>query len=339
MQAPFARPAPRVWLLLGQRPGEVAQLRTLARALRWPVIEKQLGRDALIPPWPELALAFGKDLRLLGKIRRASGGRTRIVQLARSRGLPPGEIDLLIAMPQDQVPPAPNVVRLTMSFNRREPAELAAAAQRLAPSLAHLPRPWTALIVGGASRHFRFDEIGAAALGRRASEHVKVRGGSLLVSTSPRTGAAASAALRAAIDAPCAFYDFSPGDPENPLAGYLALADDLVITGDTSSMLAEAWRTAKPVYVAPMQPTRNRRRRLIRELRHWIPARIYRALLARGLISAPVDLRKWIDERVLAGDFGLLGGPPPCRLYRAIDDDELDRVVARIRTLPLPMRQ
>ena len=69
----------------------------------------------------------------------------------------------------------------------------------------------------------------------------------LLVTTSRRTGAANEALLRERLQGlPVAFWD---GTGENPYFGYLALADAVVVTGDSVNMVSEACFTGKPVHV------------------------------------------------------------------------------------------
>ena len=55
------------------------------------------------------------------------------------------------------------------------------------PCLAHLPRPYTAVMVGGNAGPYVLDPEAATLLGRAASAFARARGGSLLVSTSART--------------------------------------------------------------------------------------------------------------------------------------------------------
>ncbi len=327
--------APRVWLLLGERAGEIAQQRVLAHALGLPVIEKRLDDPStqLHAPWPDLLISFGNRLAAAVKIKRDSGGRTRLVHLGRPRGVATDFIDLIVPMPQDRVPWALNVTSLRMPLTRFDSARLAADAQRLEARLQQHPRPWTALLVGGPSRHFDFNVDLARALGQQASAHARRQGGSLLVTTSPRTPADCTAALRAAIDVPNAFYEFHAPDPENPLGGYLGAADAIVVTGDTSSMLGEAWRTGKPVYVAPLPAKRDLRRRLIRVGQTLLPPALELSLQRRGLISARVDLRGWLEDLQHAGYIAWLGDAAPTRSYTPEIDTDLSRVVARIRSL------
>lgn len=355
-----AAPSPEsstVWLLTGPRPGEVAQQRALAEALALPVLEKRVYPAAapasaarhgspkrsfgwrpelaaelgLVPPWPAAVISFGQTLPAARWVQRASGGATRLIHLGRPRGVPLSDLDLIIPMPQDQLDEAGNVLRVRMPFNpppARNPAAIAAAQARLAG----LPRPWTVLLVGGTTRHFMADDGLLEGLARRACERVRQAGGSLLVSTSPRTPASWTAALRSAIDVPGEFYDFKPEDPANPLGAYLALADEFVLTGDTASMLAECWRTAKPIYLAPLRRKAGRRLALFLR-KHLLPAFLVRALTRRGLLAPTVDLRGWLTRLEESGYVGILGRSSPSRRYRAAEDDDLRRAAERIKAL------
>jgi mitochondrial fission protein ELM1 len=74
-------------------------------------------------------------------------------------------------------------------------------------------------------------------------------------------------------------HRWKPDDAENPYLGFLALADAIVITGDSESMLAEATALGRPVYVYPL-PERPSFR-LLRALREPVVAR------AQSLRSGP----------------------------------------------------
>ena len=142
---------------------------------------------------------------------------------------------------------------------RQRPAQPAAAASGGAgaagrwpppswqPRLAHLPRPFVTVLVGGSSGPYVFDAAAAERLGREASALARGLGGSVLVTTSARTPIAAVDALFAAIDAPACLHRWAPGDSQNPYFGFIALADRIVVTADSISMIAEACATGRPV--------------------------------------------------------------------------------------------
>jgi mitochondrial fission protein ELM1 len=326
-----------VWLLTGNRPGEVSQQRALAEAIGVPFQEIQVatlaaagGRarfddSALHPPWPRLAISFGKTLPMALALRKLSKGVTRIVQLGRPRGVHRNEIDLIVPMPQDVMRDAPNVHRIRMPFNGvRRHARTDEVERRLLA--AGFARPYSTLIIGGRTRQHAFAEHEITELADRIGERVRERGGSLLVSTSPRTSTETIASFRQRLRVPALIYEFVPDDRDNPLGAYMQLADELVVTGDSASMIAECWRSGRPLLVAPMRT--SFRYRLVRRMRSLVPW-----LVERGQVPASVDIERWILQLERQGDVGVLGRSEPRRAYDAQRDDDLQRTAQRIRCL------
>ncbi|HTO84269.1 MAG TPA: ELM1/GtrOC1 family putative glycosyltransferase, partial [Methylomirabilota bacterium] len=238
---------PLVWVLLADRAGGNGQLLSLAEALGWPSERKTIAYNAanrlpnlllgaslagvqsgassaLAPPWPDLVLAASRrSVPVARWIRARSGGRTKLVHLLHAMA-PLDLFDLVITTPQYRLPARPNVLHLAAPLNRVAAATLRDAAAGWSPRLAHLSRPWVALLVGGDSATYRFDAAVARRLAQTANAAV-AQGGKLLVSTSPRTAPAAADALAGAL-APASFvYRWRPGDADNPYHAFLALAD------------------------------------------------------------------------------------------------------------------
>ena len=271
--APFAPggAVPRVWVLSSPRAGERSQLLALAEALGLPVRGQAdraspprrarrpaRRRDAwsastwssptsLEGPWPDLVLlAHQSNENVARWIRRQSGGRTRLVLIGRPWA-PVEAFDLVVTTPQYELPEAANVLHNPLPLHQVAPERLAAAAAKWQPRLAHLPRPFVTVLVGGSSGPYVFDAAAAERLGREVSALARGLGGSVLVTTSARTPAAAVDALFAAIDAPACLHRWAPGDSQNPYFGFMALADRIVVTADSISMIAEACATGRPV--------------------------------------------------------------------------------------------
>ncbi len=157
-------------------------------------------------------------------------------------------LDLLAVPEHDRVADRPGLIRTRGAPHRLTPARLAEAAEALRPRLAALPRPWIACLVGGSNRRVRFTAADALELGRQASTLAGRRGGSLLVTTSRRTGAACTRALAAALEVPHLLHHWSlVGD--NPYLGLLGAADAIIVTADSASMCTEASATGKPVFL------------------------------------------------------------------------------------------
>ncbi len=267
---------PAIWLIDAYRAGERGQVRALASAvsasLGWPCHTIELdyraavilphiigaasvsgitteARARLAPPWPDLVITCGvRNEPVCRWIREQSGGHTRYLHLGRPWG-PLDSFDLVVTTPQYRVPKRDNVVNNELTLHGLDSERLAQAAERWGPEFAALPAPYLTVNVGGNSGPFTFGKRAARRLAREASDLVRQQGGSLLVSTSSRTCPEAAAELERHIDVPCQVYHWREGDPDNPYLGMLALAKQIVVTGDSIAMLSEACSTGKPVFI------------------------------------------------------------------------------------------
>jgi len=211
-------------------------------------------------------------------------------------------VDLIITTPQYRLPPRPNVLHNTAPLNRIAPDRLAAAASLWETRLSDFPRPYTALLVGGNSSAYELDPVTAADLGHQASAHVRATRGSLLVSTSPRTPAAATEALFATLDCPAYRYRWRPHDTDNPYLAYLALADSFIVTADSASQVVEACLMNKPVYLFEW-PTRPLSRWQMKgALRRWLE-RHKNQTHGRGASEPPNGVARLYDRLVYLGLF------------------------------------
>ena len=114
------------------------------------------------------------------------------------------------------------------------------------------PHPRIAVLVGGATARYRFDPDTARQLGQAVRAWAHEVGASLFVTTSRRTGAQSCQALQDALGPVRHLHVWQAGQQANPYLAYLSLADVLVVTGESESMLAEAAATDKPLYIYPL---------------------------------------------------------------------------------------
>ena len=226
LRAPWSHLPPQLWFAPFSAPGP--------------------GSDPLAPPWPGLLIACGRPTFALSiAIRRLSQGRTFTVQIHDPK-VPPDRFDVVVAPHHDRFR-GPNVINTLGALHRVTPARLAEAGPAFAASVAHLPRPRVAVLIGGASTRHRLDRAGAADIGGRLAAFARTAGAGLMVTPSRRTGRANETALRASLDGVAAVMWDGSGD--NPYLGYLALADAIVATSDSVAMVCEALATGKPVYI------------------------------------------------------------------------------------------
>jgi mitochondrial fission protein ELM1 len=345
------------------RAGENAQIRALVEALGWPFEVKHLtyvpfgrlvevwrganllgivkGRSSpLEPPWPDLVVSSGmRNEPVCRWIRGQSGGRARYVHI----GKPWDRVetfDLVVTAQEYPVPNAPNVVRNALSLHRVTPERLEAAAEAWAPRLLHVPRPFTAVLMGGYSGPYALGRSAATRLGRGASALARSLAGSLLVTTSARTSPAAIDALMAAVDVPVHLYRWKRDDADNPYLAYLALADAFIVTCESATMLAEACATGKPVYMFDLGAADGLQGAggpILERLRALIEYDRLRAFLYRHVMWAIAPRRITRDIRVVhrflveTGRAVWLGQPFPAHVPPPLD--EMPRTVERVRAL------
>lgn len=359
---------PWVWVLISKKTGDNAQVLAIANALGWPYETKRLeftglnhfhfrffgpslrkvnidASSPLAPPWPDLVLTIGRRATPVSLwIRRQSQNRTKLIQVGQSRvGL--DRFDLVIGNPQYHLPESPKLLRLTLPLFYMDAEAVATAAAIWRPRFAHLPRPWTALFIGGSTSPLTLDVQAAQDLMQRIMGLLTNEGGSLLVTTSRRTAPEVARALEAAMPEHGFFYRWSADGQNNPYRGILGLADRFVVTGDSISMLVEVVQQRKPLAIYPL-PERTPSLRLLcrRALQDtFFPTRkpsietrspreqIGDRLVRLGIMEYRKDFslfhRQLIEQRLAVW----LGEPFPTT--PSAPSDELPFVIQRIKAL------
>jgi hypothetical protein len=228
-------------------------------------------------------------------------------------------------------------------------ARLSEAAGRWKQRLEAAPAPRIALLVGGTSGQYHIDAETARRLAQDVMQLAREVGGSVFATTSRRLKPAASDALCGALAGSALVHRWKPDDDDNPYLGFLALADAIVITGDSESMLAEATALGRPIFVYPLPERASFR--LLRGLRELVVARaeaqpanqrgtarpqqgleyLCARLIERGWVRPTRDLERLhqtLYRRGLARPFGA-----PFEAATGAPLHELDAVAARVRAL------
>ena len=269
------RDAPSVWVVLGDKPGDNAQVRAIEQALPWPCVRKHIqvlepyvfGKpkvgptlyhidrdlsDPLEPPWPDLILTCGRrPANVALWIREQSAGKSRIVLVGKPSSMP-GDYDLIVYSAENQFPPLPNLQAITLPLMRVDEAAVAQAADLWEPRFRKLPRPLIAFLVGGPTGPFIFNPPATRRLLDYINQVIAETGGTPYITTSRRTPPDVVAALQAGLPAGARLFVWSAEDAENPYRGLLGLADGFVVTGDSISMLVEVIRLGKPLAIFPL---------------------------------------------------------------------------------------
>jgi mitochondrial fission protein ELM1 len=228
---------------------------SLVSARFWPNPLRVVG----LPPIPDgpIVAAGGTAAILASRLRNA---RRPVVQIQHPR-IDPARFDVVVVNRHDGLS-GPNVVVTRTALHRATAGRLAAAKQEWGPRLAHLPRPLVAVLVGGSNGRFRLDRTVAEAFAAQLTGMMRLDGCSVALTPSRRTAPDVRAALGVVADRGGWVWDMT-GD--NPYFGLLALADAIIVTEDSVSMVSEAVATSAPVLLAGL-PGRSRRIRLFNAL-------------------------------------------------------------------------
>jgi mitochondrial fission protein ELM1 len=234
--------------------------------------------EPIAPPWPDLWLAAGRATMPFSlRMRRWSKGRTFVVQVQDPRW-PAHLFDAVVPPRHDRVPGG-NVIEITGSPHRVTPEKLAAEQARFAAALAPLPSPRVAVLIGGKSKAFDISPERAARLAAEIGLAVESEGGALLLSFSRRTPEPARDILHARLKhLPGIIWD---GQGPNPYFAFLAAADYILVTEDSTNMATEAASTGKPVFVLKLDGASLKFRRFHEELERLDVARPFGGQLYR----------------------------------------------------------
>ena len=244
---------------LAEAAGLQPELRVLAPRAPWKWFAASLWPaplaavpDAIRAPLPGLVIGCGGVAAAVGAALRRSG--RKVVQVQHPR-MDPRRFDLIVVNRHDDLT-GPNVLVTRTALHRVTPARLAEAAHRWRPHFEHLKRPLVAVLVGGSNGRFRLDAAVARDLAGQLAAMVRRDGVGVAVTPSRRTEPAVTRVLTEAL-APLGGYVWDGGG-ENPYFGMLAVADAIVVTMDSISMISEAVATEAPVLLANL-PGRSRR--------------------------------------------------------------------------------
>jgi mitochondrial fission protein ELM1 len=205
--------------------------------------------DQLDGPLPDILIATGRhSVTSSLAIRDLTRGTCLRVQI-QNPGIDPKNFDLVVVPRHDRLS-GPNVLVTRGAPHGVTPERLAAAKEKFAPRLAHLPQPRIALLLGGNNGVYKLTELAARHLAECLSTLARGNHGSVMVTPSRRTGAAIEALFKERLAGVAGEYWDGSGD--NPYLAYLAYADHIVVTADSVNMVCEAASTGKPVHVVPL---------------------------------------------------------------------------------------
>lgn len=205
-----------------------------------------IGSDPIEAPWPDVFIACGRAATpfALG-MREWSRGKTFVVVLQDPR-VNPREFDVVIPPIHDGLE-GQNVLPIVGACHRVTHEKIAEAVASYPQALEDLPSPRFAVLIGGKSKRQDISAKRARAIADSLAQVQRATGGTLMVTLSRRTSAAARLQFQTYLAPHCAlFYE---GEGVNPYFAMLGAADHVFVTEDSVNMATEAAATAKPIHV------------------------------------------------------------------------------------------
>ncbi len=363
---------PGIWFLESEKTGDNAQVLAILEALGLPWDAKRLyvqpqwrlGKprfevglehldlprsDPHAPPWPDLVITSGRRMAMAALwIKERSGGRARIAYVGRPRRWIE-RFDLVIGTAQYRLPRTPNVLHLDLPLMRPDREAVAEAGRRWQARLTDLPRPLTAVLVGGQTKPYRFDAAVARGLLAAAQEERRRHGGSLYIPTRRRTRPDAAEAIERSLPEGARHFRWraEAAPQDNPYLALLALADAFIVTGDSASMMVEVARLGRPLQIFPLPvgvPLWERPLYALARLvhpdagaGHWWSRPLERlgdVLYDKVGLPYSRDLAMLHEALIRRGMASRIGEPPPPLVGAA--EDVLTVAAGRVRALLAP---
>ena len=357
--------APKVWLVVGEKPGDNAQSSVVADALGWPYAEKMIymrpgwlkrkprisatmryvdreRSSTLADPWPDLVITVGRRLSSVALwIKKQSLNKTQIVLIGKPRRLA-SRFDLVAIAAQYSMRSGPNVFRYSLPLMRTDESASRAAVEEWTPKLSDMARPLIAVLVGGPTGGLVLDDRVGVEIADQLGRMMAESGGSVFVTTSRRTPPSVAKSLEERLPRGCRFFGWAPDATENPYLGLLGIADRFVVTSDSASMMVEVARLGRPVQIVPLESEPEGIETLLVGLGIWRSVSPKtadqpaggpnaRALARLGIGKHHRDMATIPRLLVEEGRASWLGDA--WRVPKGETDDDLARVVARIRAM------
>ena len=195
-------------------------------------------------------------------LKRLSKGTTYTIHIQDPK-INSKHFDLLI-IPEHDRPRAPNIILSNGSLTRITQAILDREAQLIKQEVTSLIGKKIAVNIGGDTKDNRVDNETIRKLILSLHQFSTDYKSSLMITTTNRTSEPLKKALTSLTENPNIIL--WTGGSRNPYAGFLGVADAIIVTSDSINMISEACSTGKPVNIFPLGKNSKKREKFIGSL-------------------------------------------------------------------------
>ncbi len=355
---------PTVWLVLGDKLGDNAQVEVVAESLDWPTERKRLvfkepyviGKprfkpslyhvdlqrsDPLVPPWPDLVITIGRRPSMAALwIKQQSGGKTKVVLFGRPRRYAK-QFDLIVVPPQHFMPAGANVHQLELPLMRVSKEKIAREAGKWKEKLSKLERPLVGVFVGGVTKVYSYDEKVGRDLMDKVYKSIGGRG-TIYITTSRRTPKNMVKVLDEFKPDNALLYRWGIDESkDNPYQALLAHADGCVVTSDSISMMVEVMRLRKPLAVFNLPMTLTWPDKIRLKLGKYISRKLVSAWIYNvGIYFGGRDMESFYSKIINKGwGVEIDQNSFPYKINNVNVPDEVEMVVQKITQILQPFNK
>ena len=167
-------------------------------------------------------------------------------------------------IPEHDRPRAPNIILSNGSLTRITQAILDREAQLIKQEVTSLIGKKIAVNIGGDTKDNKVDDETIQKLILSLNQFSADYECSLMITTTNRTSEPLKKALTSLTENPNIIL--WTGGSRNPYAGFLGVADAIIVTSDSINMISEACSTGKPVNIFPLGKNSKKREKFIGSL-------------------------------------------------------------------------
>lgn len=235
----------------------------------WLGFESWWSFDPLIfRPWPDLLITSGRKAIAASRyVRKMSEEQTFTLHIQDPK-VSPDNFDL-VAVPKHDPMRGKNVLVTTAAPNRIFETKLKAERVKFKSTFGKYISPIAAVLIGGNSKTHQMTKP----IVDKMIQNLKALDASLLVTVSRRTPEKFRKQIQDELKGTNVYVWDGKGD--NPYFAFLDMADYIIVTNDSASMLSEAATTGKPVYSIPLQGGSEKFSALYRNLKQAGALRIF----------------------------------------------------------------
>ncbi len=207
-------------------------------------------KQQLSTPFPDMVLSATRRTAPVARWIKKHHPQTQLFQLLHIGRTGLKDFTTVFAPEHDNYKcKSPNIKYTTGSPHFITTEKLESAFNEWQNAFASLPHPLTAVIIGGSIKKHPFSLENAVNLAKLIKKLKTKDNGSILITTSRRTGAEAEKLIMDNLSGIPNYAYLWGAKGANPYLGFLACADNIIVTGDSVSMCCEATAAQKPLAI------------------------------------------------------------------------------------------